>query len=284
MLAQALNSSPEIACFGEVFNKQLGRIQYGVEGYDNSLPQDLALRSRDPVDFLHERIYCHFPEQIRAVGFKFGHNHRFEFPHILEKLAKDTEIRVLRLGRRNVLRMLVSLKIAESTGVWQEKGMPQYSPARRIMRTMGASVQQAKTKLSPANALRAFRQPRRAAAWLRRLLRPLRAARKTSSVRVTVSEKELRTFITQTEFLSARFDDLFDAHPKLSLFYEDMLDERNEMFSQVQSFLGIEPGPLAVTMRRQNPEPLRELLENYDELYEAVQNRPYEDYSTAFFD
>ena len=33
-------------------------------------------------------------------------------------------------------------------------------------------------------------------------------------------------------------------------------------------------------MRRQNPEPLRELLANYDELYEAFRGTPY----AAFFD
>jgi hypothetical protein len=272
MLAQALNSSPHITCFREVFNKQLGRIQYGVEGYDYDNPQDLALRSRDPVGFLQERVYCRYPEEVRAVGFKFGYNHRFEFRHILERLIEDTQIRVLRVGRRNMLRMLVSLKIAERTGVWQQGGTPPPSLARRTMRSMRVSLWRAKPMLTPANGLKAFRHPRRAAARLRWLLRLPRAPRKTPRARLTVSEEELRTFIAETEFLIAHFDNLFQEHPRLTMFYEDMLDQRDEEFNRAQSFLGVEARPLTVTMRRQNPEPLRELLANYDELYEAFRD------------
>ena len=52
----------------------------------------------------------------------------------------------------------------------------------------------------------------------------------------------------------------------LPLFYEDLVEQRDETFRQAQEFLGVEPGPLTVSLVKQNPEPLPELLENYDEL------------------
>ncbi len=71
MLAQALNSSPHITCFREVFNFLHDFIQSDVEGYDNFSETDLLLRRRDPVRFLDERIFGHYPEGVRAVGLKF---------------------------------------------------------------------------------------------------------------------------------------------------------------------------------------------------------------------
>lgn len=262
MLAQALNSSPRITCFREVFNGRLDFVQFGVEGYDDFGSQDIALRKEEPIRFLHERILCQHAEEIQAVGFKFHYGQHWDFPGILEELVKHEEIRVLHLGRRNALRMLVSLKFAERTGVWLQEGT--------------LNVRQ-------SNVLKALRHPLKAARRVSRLLqrmRPLKAAGKAARVRVTIAPEELFNFIVLTNQRAARFDDLFRQHRKLTVFYEHMVDHREDAFRQVQSFLGVEPGPLAVTLRKQNPEPLGELLENYDELYEAFKDTP----QASFFD
>ena len=48
MLKDALNSSPNIVCFSEIFNVGYDGIMYGgVEGYDNNSAEDRALRDRD---------------------------------------------------------------------------------------------------------------------------------------------------------------------------------------------------------------------------------------------
>ena len=36
----------------------------------------------------------------------------------------------------------------------------------------------------------------------------------------------------------------------------------------------MEAAPLTVSLRKQNPEPLRELVENFDELYDAFKHAP----------
>jgi hypothetical protein len=58
------------------------------------------------------------------------------------------------------------------------------------------------------------------------------------------------------------------------VFYEDLV-ARPELFDDVQSFLGIDHAPLPVASRRQNPEPLRDLLSNYDELRAAFVGTEY---------
>ena len=87
--------------------------------------------------------------------------------------------------------------------------------------------------------------------------------------------EECRAFFYQRQRGAAHFDDQFRQHQKLTLFYEDLVDDQEEALGQVQAFLGVDPGPLTVTLRKQNPEPLPELLENYDELSRAFCFTPH---------
>jgi hypothetical protein len=259
MLAQALDSSPRIVCFREVFNFVQDFIQFDVEGYDNFDARDISLRSENPIRFLEERIFCSYPGQIRAVGFKLHYGQSWGFPGLLERLTEDKGIRVIHLRRRNLLRMLVSLKLAQATGVFLVDSRP---------------------ILTPATVSKAIRHPAKAVVRLRRRLRQLTASPQTSRPRVRVPPEELFDFIVRTRIRSANWDDLFRAHPKMEVFYEDLLDRREAVFAEAQPFLGVEAVPLTVSLRRQNPEPLRELVENFDELYDAFKHAP----EAAYFD
>jgi hypothetical protein len=263
MLASALNSSRDIICFRELFNAFSGFIDFSVEGYDNSSADDRALRNRDFKEFLQQRIFCEHPEGIRAVGFKMPYVHFRFYPGLLEWLVADTGLRVLQLRRRNLLRMLVSLRIAQRTGGWADdrKGT-------------------LRSKLRPSNAVRAVRHPLRAADRLRRFIWPKEPAWKSLRGPVTLSEKECRDFFAEVERDSEHYGRLFGEHPRLSIYYEDLTEDRGRVFEEVQSFLGLKPRSLAATTRRQNPEPLPELIANYDEQYAAFKDGP----EAAFFD
>jgi hypothetical protein len=52
------------------------------------------------------------------------------------------------------------------------------------------------------------------------------------------------------------------------------------LWSDVQIFAGVEPMPLSLELQRQNPEPLSELIANYDELRAAFAGTPW----SAFFE
>ncbi len=258
MLIQALNSNPHITCFGAIFNTIVDFVDFSVDGYDNSSAHDRELRDQDPVAFLRGRVYCQHPEKTRAVGFKYRYGQASHFPGLLEHLAEDAEIRVLHLRRHNLLRSLLSAKIVLMTGVWFQERGPSLA-----------------SKLTVANALRILRHPARGPAAVRRLLWPSEAPSKGRRSPVTLSAEECLAHFRTVEAQAAHYDELFKAHPKFTVYYEDFLDHQGDTFKRVQSFLGVEPRPLTVTMRRQNPEPLGELIENYDELYEAYKDSPH---------
>ena len=172
MLVQALNSSPELTCFGELFHPNLDFLGFNVEGYDNFDNKDRALRDGDLPAFLRERVYCAHPEATQAVGFKLLYGHVWGFPGLLGALTEDTEIRVLHLKRRNLLRTMLSLKIAETTGVWLED-----------------------RRLTLANIGTALRHPLRVATRLRRPLRRPPASR----VKLTLPVEECRAFFYQRQ-------------------------------------------------------------------------------------
>jgi hypothetical protein len=262
MLASSLNSSPEIICFRELFN-WLGRtIDYNVEGYDRFSVEDRALRQRDFTEFLQERIFCPHPQEIRAVGFKMPYDHFSGFEGLLDWLAEDTNIRVVHLKRRNQLRMLISGKYAWTTGSWVED-----------------RKQTLRSKFRLSNAPGALRHPRRAVTRLWRFLRPKRLwlARRMP---LTLPAEDCQAFYEKIERDETYYGNRFREHPALTVYYEDLVSRRRTTLDQVQTFLGAKPRRLDVTTRQQNPEPLRNFLANYDELYEAFKDTPY----AAFFD
>ena len=57
MVAQALNTNPQVRCFREIFHFMHDYVDYYVEGYDPKNREDFDLRARDPVRFLQERIF-----------------------------------------------------------------------------------------------------------------------------------------------------------------------------------------------------------------------------------
>lgn len=54
--------------------------------------------------------------------------------------------------------------------------------------------------------------------------------------------------------------------PTLSLYYEDLLQDRNAVLQQVFSFLGVNPRPVHQSMLKNTSDNLREVIINFDEL------------------
>jgi hypothetical protein len=62
----------------------------------------------------------------------------------------------------------------------------------------------------------------------------------------------------------------------LTIWYEDLLQQPEEQFEAIQRFLGLEPQPLFSFLRRQNPEPLQQLVLNYAEIQQELQGSRWE--------
>lgn len=261
MLASALNSSSRITCFREIFNITADFIDFHVDGYDRNSVTDRDLRDSDFAAFLEQRIFVD-RDGVRATGFKMPYTHFLGFPGLIEWLAQRTDIRVLHLRRRNLLRMFVSTRIARATGGWVDDN-------------------RGRRRLSPALLFRAARHPLRYAKRVPALLRPddeppWKAERESLSL----TSDECIEFFQKTALHSKYYDGIFSDHPLLTLHYEDITADQRTTFDRVQTFLDVEPERLDVTTGQQNPESLPQLIANYDELRAEFRGTPY----GAFFD
>lgn len=259
LLVQALHSHPRIVCFREVLNGMLEFVDFSVEGYDNFSAKDRALRDSDPIKFVEERIFSSQPPEVAAVGFKLLYGQAWDFSIVLKHLQQDPALHVVHLKRRNMLRTLTSFKLARQTDVWFEDQRPA-------------------SKFTPANLVRAVRHPAAAFRVLRRRTNAITAP--GASAKVTISPTELFEFETSNQIRINNYDEAFSSHPRLELFYEDVIAHREDTLAATQDFLGVERAALTTTLQRQNPEPLRDLIENYEELRAAFAGLP----EAAFFD
>ena len=257
MLAQALNSNPSIRCFHEVLNSIVGFVMYDLHNTDRQespTEDDVAFRERDPIGFLEQRIFGEYPDDVAAVGFKYHYGHIWGFPGVFDHVVKDDSIRVVHLKRRNGLRTLLSLKTAQQTGRWMETGT---------------------LPLTPARLLGALLHPKRLAGRVAKLVQRPDPPVTVPERELTISKEELDQFIISAEMTEHHFDELFERHPSITVYYEDILHQRNVVYEATQSFLGVEAHPLSVTLAKQNPEPARELLSNFDELRVAFKDTEY---------
>ena len=264
LLQQALNSHSEIVCFREIFNIGVLRpevgpnyIDYEVEGWDPENAADIALRKADPAAFLKQRIFTAHRQQIRAVGFKFHYDHFWFHPDLLPALTDDPALKVIHLRRVNQLRMFVSLKLAELTGEWQR-----YDDAKLRQKTLSQ-------RLTPSKLARAVAHPTASIARVRRLLAPVREGPTRVKPALTISPEECAEYFARASHQIEHFRGLFAGHPTAPLTYEDMVSDPQGELRRIQEFLGVAPEDPSWTSRRQNPEPLRELVANYDELRAA---------------
>jgi LPS sulfotransferase NodH len=265
LLIQALNSHPALRCFREIFDWRAQDVDFDVPGYDRNDAEAFALRASDPVAFLQRYIFRDHGTSIASVGFKYQYAAAWGFPGLMEHLIADDRLRVVHLQRRNTLRWYLSYKIAEATG--------RFTDDRRNT-VVG--------RLTPRNIVRAVRHPGRAARALVGASKP-QAAPLTTKQRLLpmhVSFDDCAALMYKAQHEREHMGRLFAGHPASDVWYEDLERDLAGSAAAVERFLGIEPVPPVVTLRKQNPEPLRELIANYDELRRAFAGKAAE----AFFD
>lgn len=108
LLVNSLQTHPGMKVFGELFRG----------GADEATKEAIL----DSVDgYFSERIFKRYDKSIKAVGFKIFYHHPV-YDHsgkVWNYLLNREDLRVIHLRRANLLRALVSMKIAEKTDVWK---------------------------------------------------------------------------------------------------------------------------------------------------------------------
>jgi LPS sulfotransferase NodH len=117
-LRSLLGSHPGVIVYGEIL-KNDEAVQWGVDGMDGG-GRSLKLLREDAPRFLDEVVFHKQPVEICAVGFKLFYYHAQEnlARPAWDYLKAHTEIRVLHIKRRNMLRTHLSKVRAEMTDHW----------------------------------------------------------------------------------------------------------------------------------------------------------------------
>jgi len=241
LLAELLNSHPDVRCFRELFNTE-PTIDYGVAGYDGRNAADIALRAHAAPSFLAKRVFSSPDTGAKAIGFKFHYQHSLFHEGITEALAADGELRIVHLSRRNLLRQYVSHCTAERTDEWTRRKATSSSVIR--------------------NAWRRLRRTRK---------------RPAAPSRLRLVPEETESYFWKQIVSADRFgNQVFAGHPRLELTYEDLDRDRVATMHPVWGFLGVSPYDEAnSSLTKQNPRPLREVIVNYDALKERFATGPF---------
>lgn len=117
-LSSLLSSHPNVMSIGEIYNPS---VLFADPGKPMLHGNQMAKILRDiaPVWFLQRYVYCTYPPQIQAVGFRYFYLHaQGKFQPVLKYLINEKDIHIIHLKRNNLLRSYWSLRAAQETGVW----------------------------------------------------------------------------------------------------------------------------------------------------------------------
>jgi len=124
-LIHLLNNHPSVLCYGEIFQPEFHLDNPGptVFDYFGVFKVFRLLRSTFPLFFVRHLVFKKHRASLKAVGFKIFYEHasKGKPKDIWSYLRSLEDLRVLHLKRKNALRIIVSRKLAEKTGVYYLK-------------------------------------------------------------------------------------------------------------------------------------------------------------------
>ncbi len=85
--------------------------------------------------------------------------------------------------------------------------------------------------------------------------------------------------MTEVQEEYSKYDQLFSKHPKIELVYEDMIDGpslTNAASTAITGLFGLDPAPMTSKLVKMNPNRLDQMVENYDELVQALKGTEFE--------
>ena len=88
-------------------------------------------------------------------------------------------------------------------------------------------------------------------------------------ITVTFTEDELTKGFEQTRSDEQAKDYTFRNHPMITIYYEDLVNHREQTFSQICEFLGVRYVQPKTVLVKQNTKGMRETVTNYEELKSA---------------
>jgi len=211
LLISMLDSHKAISAKGEIFQK---------------------LNGKKVVDIL-DHVFCKYSLNIKAVGFKIFYYHPMDDHSglIWEEFKKIEDLHFIHLKRRNILKTLLSRKIAGKTDLWK-KG------------------DERRDRLQSQNK------------------------------KITFSKEELLEGFLQTRTWENDYSTMFSGKRMVNIDYEDLVANPEQVFRKITTFLNLENIKPKSSLKKQNPEKLIDLVENYVSLKKDFINTEW----LSFFD
>ena len=111
---------------------------------------------------------------------------------------------------------------------------------------------------------------------------------KNDSERIDISKKQikiddeaLRNSFMQIDSWQAKTNEIFSKHQLKEVFYEDFTSQFKNTIYRLYDFLDLPNLPdsdIEIKHKKQNPEPLNQLIKNYSELKQSFKNTPWQHY------
>jgi LPS sulfotransferase NodH len=118
LLRSLLNAHSQIEAYGELFRS---RESLDFDHLHSLQAADvLPLFQQQPVEFIQTKIFRSYPARLKAIGFKMFYYHATEgsWEPVWPWLEAQTELRVLHIKRRNILKTHLSREKAQVTNSW----------------------------------------------------------------------------------------------------------------------------------------------------------------------
>jgi hypothetical protein len=105
---------------------------------------------------------------------------------------------------------------------------------------------------------------------------------KRRELQATAPVEPIRTYVDPARAIESMrqaiaryelYEKIFGRHPRITVAYESLFDGQElqpETGRRICEFLGVEPRPMRSTLVKVNPESLRDIVTNYDELFAAL--------------
>ncbi|MFH0869832.1 MAG: sulfotransferase domain-containing protein [archaeon] len=255
MLIDLLKSHSDTQMFYELFNL-------------DSIPREEMMEAvDDPAKYLERRLYCDYPENIKAVGFKIFYYQaslQAVYPNSPDHLAiseTTPELRAKIMDLHDYLRE-------------HRKGLSGFEKDfSKVWKRLVEDKELRVIHLKRRNILETFLSLKRA--FMLNKWHSAKDEPPTSQPAVKLGYDECLHAFTQTTKWEKEYDELFKSHPKLELFYENICDDLDPETRRVLDFLGLEHQKLTTPMRKQNNQKLSEAISNYWELKEQFKGTPW---------
>jgi hypothetical protein len=223
-LIECLNSHPDIEATGELLIGAPSKVQPLTKGRWRPLAKFWRfVRAGAWMPRRHmDRFFNDGQARVRL--FKAMYNH-VSNPITLGYLRERTDIRILHLRRRNLLKMHVSRKLMGSG-----KRVQSFTP-----------LEGARVHIDPAEALAEMRSVRRK---------------------------------------YEHYEEVFSAHPRLQLVYEDLISQQTidpKVSDSICGFLEVRRAVMKSRLVKMNPDPLASIVTNYGELANEVSRTEFAD-------